>query len=371
MTEYQIAARDAALAAMPEEYDTSEGSVFWAILSAAAIPWGNMLDIIADAIEQQDPINLDNDDLDIFVARYGMTRELGHEAEANLTITLDTDTAEANVPQGTLFETEDGLQFEAVQDYEGLQDQQQITVSAIGVGLQYNVPADAITVIPVAVEGIAAVTNPLEASGGVDDESDAELLERWQIKVGYIQTGYNRAWYEQQALECDGVGYAKCYAAGETIGSDTVPDLYVYVVVLDEANTPLTEESLAAVQAIMDPDALGIGAGTAPPTAHCLVVNGTVLDVTVSIGSLTISADRTAADIKMDIDDMLQQLMGSTDVGGIVRASDVVACIRAVNGVVDVDLGSLAVNGALDNIVLAYNQSAALAEVTYGTVTSI
>ena len=219
MTENQILVRDAALAALPSDYDTGDGSVFWTIVSALAIPCGAILDAIDEAIAEKDPANLEGDDLDLFVAKYGMVRHLGTAAEASLTVTLDDTVTAADIPGGTLFETEDGLQFAADEDFTGVQDGGTITVTSVDNGEIYNVGAGEITVVPIAIEGVESVTNPTAATGGVDAETDGDLFERWQIQVGYIQTGYNKAWYEAKALDIDPVGYARAYAAGEEIGN--------------------------------------------------------------------------------------------------------------------------------------------------------
>ncbi|MDO5548303.1 MAG: baseplate J/gp47 family protein [Eubacteriales bacterium] len=369
MTENQIAARDAALAALPEEYDTNEGSVFWNIVSALAVPCGDMLDVIDTAIEQKDPANLEGDDLDVFVSRYGMARNLGAAAGAVLTVTLEESASVVDIPGGTLFETEDGLQYAADDDFSGIQNGGTITVTALENGEVYNVAADAITVIPIAIEGVESVSNSAAASGGVDIESDGDLFERWQIQVGYIQTGYNKAWYEAKALEMPSVGYARAYAAGETVGSATVPANTVYVIVLDDANLPLDAAALAAVQEALDPSSGGIGAGIAPPTARVVVRNGDVLDVAVSIGTLTIDGTYSAQEVQDGVEDLLQQELGGLQPGGTIYYAQMISAIMAADGVVNVD--GVTLNGTAASVALEYDQVATLQEVTYGTVTTV
>ena len=369
MTDNQIAARDAALAALPSEYDASEGSVFWNMISAMAMPCGDILDMIDAAMEQKDPANLEGDELDLFVSRYGLTRHPGAAATASLTVTLDDLTASVEIPGGTLFETESGLQYAADYDFPEVQNGGSITVTALENGAVFNVDANTITVVPIAIDGVASVINQTEATGGIDTESDGELFERWCVQVGYVQTGYNKAWYEAKALDIEPVGYAKCYASGETVGDSTVPANYVYVIVLDSGNEPLTEDALASVQNALDPGAGGVGAGIAPPTAHCQVVNGTTLDVTIGIDTLTIDGAYTAQDVKDSVLDLLQQMMGGLSPGDTIYYSQLISNAMAADGVVNVD--GLTVNGGTSSIKMAYNQVPRLAEVTYGTVTAV
>ena len=371
MTDNQLLARDAILNELPDEYDTESGSVFWNIASAIAVPLGEMMDTIENAIAQKDPMVMSGEDLDTFVSGYGLVRESGAEASASLTVVLDADTTAVNIPEGTLFETENGIQFAAIQNYDSVVDRQTINVEAVGIGSQYNVDSDTITVIPVALDGVESVFNTDPAYGGKDEESDGDLFERWQIQIGYIQTGYNRAWYEASALNLDEIGYAKAYAAGESIGDEIVPNNYVYLVVLDTMKAPLDDETLTSVQRVIDPDIGGIGDGIAPPTAHCMVISGTVLTLSVSIEKLSIESSAVADVVKADITDILQQMVQDIEVGGMIRLSDVLAGIKAVEGVVDVDVLGLTMNDSAENIQLAYNQSVTLGGITYGSITSI
>lgn len=165
------------------------------------------------------------------------------------------------------------------------------------------------------------------------------------------------------------VGYAKAYAAGETVGDTAVPANYVYVIVLDSGNEPLTEDSLDAVQNALDPDVGGVGAGIAPPTAHCLVVNGTTLDVQIAIQSLTIDGAYTAQEVKDRVEDMMQQMACGMSPGETIYFSQLISSVMAADGVVSVD--GLTINGGTSSITMAYNQVPSLSEVTYGTITAV
>jgi uncharacterized phage protein gp47/JayE len=369
MTDNQIAARDAALAALPEEYDTNEGSVFWNIVSALAIPCGEIMDMLDDAIEQKDPINLEADELDAFVSQFGLTRHTGAASTAVLTIKLEETVPSVDIPSGTLFETESGLQFAAAYDFTDVQDGEAITVASLENGTICNAEADTITVVPIAIDGVEAVTNPTAAAGGMDAESDGELFDRWSIQVGYIQTGYNKAWYEAKALDMDAVGYAKAYAAGEAVGSDTVPANTVLLVVLDDDNQPLDDTTLAAVQQEIDPDAGGIGAGIAPPTACVEVVSGETVEIRIAIETLAIDSAVSAQSAKEAIEDLLQQAIGGMSPGSTVYYSQVIANIIVAEGVTDI--GGVTINDAAESVALAFNQVPQLTEVTYGTVAAV
>ena len=141
------------------------------------------------------------------------------------------------------------------------------------------------------------------------------------------------------------------------------------MVVLDDANEPLTEDTLAAVQLALDPDAAGIGEGIAPPTAHCQAINGTVKDVSIAIENLTIDSDYAAQDVRDGVEDMMQQAMGSAAPGDVIYYAQIISSLMAVDGVKNVS--GVTINGAADSLALAYNQVAALSEVTYGSITVV
>lgn len=338
LTETQTAVRDEILAELPSEWDISTGSIFWNIVSALAVPVGDEVDRLEEAIKLRDPWLMTGDELDIFCRRYGIYRTAATEAETELRVTLDDEVSSVDIADGTLFETEDGIQFAASQDYTGIRTGDLIAVHAVVAGAHGNVAADKITVIPVTAEGVAMVTNPEAATGGSDEEDDIDLLERWQIKVSYRLTGYNKGWYEALALEQPDVGYAKCYAAGETLyDSETVPSGYVYLVVLDDGRKPLSAERLAELQELLDPAPQATGLGKTPATAFCMVQNGVEVPLTVTISGLKTDGSREAQAIAEAIADFTIERLDNTDVNTTVYTAEIFADAMSVDGVVKLD----------------------------------
>ncbi|HEX2927749.1 MAG TPA: baseplate J/gp47 family protein [Ruminiclostridium sp.] len=138
-------------------------------------------------------------------AEYGITRKPGTKAKAVMKITGTDGTL---VPDGKVFLTADGFQFEtdtAVTITSGIAE---VTAKAAETGDSYNVDAGMITQQLESLSGISSVTNE-KASGGSDSETDTALVKRYYDFLQNPATSGNEAHYRQWALSVDGVGAAK------------------------------------------------------------------------------------------------------------------------------------------------------------------
>jgi uncharacterized phage protein gp47/JayE len=80
--------------------------------------------------------------------------------------------------------TPTGIEFETLSDVTvGGDGTILTTVKAVNAGISGNVAANTITVIVNPIAGITSITNPNPATGGQDEESDAEFRERYSISV--------------------------------------------------------------------------------------------------------------------------------------------------------------------------------------------
>lgn len=139
-------------------------------------------------------------------SKYGITRKPGTKAEVVLQF---TGTDGAAVPAGSVFLTLAGQEFltQAAAVISG--GVATVVSKAEDVGAAYNVAAGTIVNQYNSISGITGVTNPAAAVGGTDPESDASLLQRYQLHLQKPVTGGNVHHYEQMALEVSGVGAVK------------------------------------------------------------------------------------------------------------------------------------------------------------------
>ncbi len=91
-----------------------------------------------------------------------------------------TGDAGTTVAQGKRVATEDGVEFETLEEVTlDAAGEAYPKVQAVEAGEQGNVPANTITVIINPQAGLSSVTNPEEITGGQDEETDAELRQRY------------------------------------------------------------------------------------------------------------------------------------------------------------------------------------------------
>ena len=141
--------------------------------------------------------------LTMIAEQYGVIRRPATKADGTVTVT-----GRGGVEAGTLFATTEGTKFQTLA-YASVNGTADIKVEAVKAGAEGNVKANTITVIPMSIPGITAVTNAAATTGGYDEENDADLLKRYLEKVRLPATSGNKYEYYEWAKSVSGVGDAR------------------------------------------------------------------------------------------------------------------------------------------------------------------
>ena len=164
--------------------DATEGSVLRTLFEA----WGF-------EIEQQtarfDAAVLDAIPEAVFAA-FGFDRRPATTATAILRFSRATPTGQAFlIPTGTTAETTAGAQFATTADVTLAAGTTTVdaVASALSPGARGNVPAGSITRLTTLVPGVEAVTNPLSAYGGADEETIAAQQDRFAAYLATLAKG--------------------------------------------------------------------------------------------------------------------------------------------------------------------------------------
>ncbi|MBQ3497281.1 MAG: baseplate J/gp47 family protein, partial [Oscillospiraceae bacterium] len=146
------------------------------------------------------------------------------------------------IARGTVCMTADGTRFETTEEAALAAGSLWVDVPARAIegGARGNVNAETVRMMVPAPVGIVYCTNPAAFYGGCDAEADEALRARIVASYYHLPNGANAAYYEQTAMDCEGVASAK--AVGRARGRGTV-DVYI----TSRSGTP-TEEQLAAVR---------------------------------------------------------------------------------------------------------------------------
>ncbi len=254
---------------VPDSYDKSEGSFIYDALAPAAEKVADIDDKIHVLEGKFKLSNLKGQELTQRVKDLtGIDRKAATKAIGTVTVT-----GNGLINIGDLFETEAGIQFRATEE-KSIVNTGLVNMEAVIAGVSGNVPANTITLMPITITGITAVTNVNPTQGGFPEESDAELIERAYERLRTPATSGNKHHYKNWAKEVPGVGDAKVFPLWD--GENTVK-----VTIINADREPASLELVETVQDYIDPNIEGIGAGQAPIGAYCTVVSATARTINV------------------------------------------------------------------------------------------
>jgi uncharacterized phage protein gp47/JayE len=326
------------LARIPDTIDKRQGSVVYDLLAPAAAELAQVY------IEMDNVLNLGFADttygeyLDRRAAEQGLTRKAAVKAIGRVTFSGPDGTV---IPAGTRVSTDSGTPVYFVTTTEGTITGGTVTVDAeaeVG-GVDGNVDAGKITAVIGDLAGVVTVTNAAPFTGGINEETDEELLARYKEHVTRPQTSGNKYHYEAWAKEVPGVADARCYPRWNGNGTVKV------VVVNSEKRSP----SAAVVQAVRDHIE-----EVRPVNADVTVVGVTEVPINVS-ATVTLAASANSEDAEADIREKITEYFKDIAFDEtIVRYTAIGNAILDANGVID--YSNLTVNGAVTNVILNDDQ---------------
>lgn len=268
------------LALVPSGLEVSEGSFIWDALSPMALELETAYGEIERAKEQSFINTAAGEYLDRGVAEMGLTRTSASFAIGEVTL---NGTAGSVIASGTLLATASGTRFQTTEAVViGTGGSVSAPIQAVVAGLDGNVAAGTITVIPVSVSGLASVTNAAATKGGEDEETDDDLRTRYFSEIRNRAESGNKSHYAAWADEYPGIGRYRIFPLWN--GANTVK-----VSILDSANSAAGLELIAGFQEYLDPGSTGLGNGAAPIGAVITVT--TAAEVSLVIEATVVLAD--------------------------------------------------------------------------------
>ena len=285
-----------------------------------------------------------SDYLDLKCADFAITRKSGTASTGTVTFAGANSTV---IPVGTLVQTDAGLQYATNAAVTILNDTIDAAVTAVGVGVAYNIANAVITTLPIAVSGVTAITNASAVTGGTDVESDADLLARLLAKVQLPSTSGNIYDYQTWALSIAGVGGAHIIPLWNGNGT-------VKVVLIDSTKQPASAAIITAVTNYIET--------VRPIGATVTVVAATAVPITVT-ANITKNSAYTAQQV---IDNVTASI--AAYIKSVAFNTAYISYAQIGNAILDsagvVDYNTLTVNGATANISITGLQVATAGAVT-------
>jgi uncharacterized phage protein gp47/JayE len=216
------------LSNISDEYDKTQGSFVWDILSAVAIEQGEIYIQLQEILKRAFVQSSYGEYLDLLGQHFGIERNKATKATGYLKVQGIEGTI---IPAGARFSTigddyTSPIEFETLEEVViGSSGDAVVSIRAIDAGKNGNVPAKAITLPSQYISGLSAVYNETPTSGGTDDEDDDAYRNRILNSIQKIRTGGNINDYISWAMEVDGVG--KVQIIPNKFGNGTVGVLII------------------------------------------------------------------------------------------------------------------------------------------------
>lgn len=285
-----------------------------------------------------------SDDLANRCKEFGVYRKDGSKATGQITF---SGTDGTTIPEGTLMQTAEGLQFITLEDGTISGGTIAIDIEAMDIGTDYNVPAQAITELPVQLTGVTLISNDLAITGGSAEESDDDLLQRLLLKAQTPAVSGNANHYKSWATEVSGIGDAKVFPLWNGNGT-------VKVCVIDSnkqpANADLVNDVIAHIEANRP-----IGANVTVEAATALDIN---IVVTV-IRNTNYTLEQINTNIQSKISEYLKTIAFKQS---YVSYAQIGSCILNSEGVND--YSNLILNDGVINVAIGDEQVAVAGTVT-------
>lgn len=318
------------------QFDTREGSFARTLISPASYEiWKGYtaLEGVPDMIFVTED---SGQYIDKKAADFGIIRKPGVKAAGTITFTGRNGTV---IPAGKVFLTLDGLGFtldkQVIIPQEGTA---QGTITAQDVGEIYNVEAGEISVQQSPLSGLTSFSNG-ETTGGVNRETDAQLVARYYDYIRKPATSGNVYQYEQWAESVNGVGQAKVFPLWA--GNGTVK-VVISSQDYGEADPEVVEACKEYIESVRP-----IGATVTVESAQPLKISIAAqvkLDSTTTIGEIKPQFEQAAAAYLRDIAFQKDEVIYNR----------LLFLLLDIDGVQDVP--SMTVNGGTENIPIGDTQ---------------
>lgn len=204
-----------------------------------------------------------------------------------------------------------------------------IPVIAENIGLEYNVSANTLTTIETVLPtDVVSVTNPLKASGGIDNETELEMLSRFKTFINGLQ-GTSKYGFKSSILALPGV-------RSISIDEHYPPENHIYnaTVYIDDGTGGLSTELKEQIESIINGDDTSINPGKRASGVNIRVLAATPVTINVEV---TCKIYRTEhAQAELEITDAIQQEINSLSINENFVLTSLILKLRQISYVKDV-----------------------------------
>lgn len=334
---------------LPEDIDSSEGSHTWNFLYPTALVISELCEfVLPQVIRLIFPEWSYGEYLDAHAQTRGMTRKPAVAATGQVTFTGVEGTV---IPEGTMVSTaslnseDPAISYETTEEVtipttstdDDDEDDDSSTpvygsvtanIECSEAGSAGNTPANTIVFLGSDISEVTAVTNEAATTGGIDEETDEELIARimeYDQSQGDSFVG-NVADYRRWAMSVTGIGNANVVPANDNSGTVTI--------VLTDLNGDPASQTLRTnvYNYIMSPD--NPNARLAPVNAVLQVTSPTAVEIGVR-ATVELDAEAVLEDVAAAFLTSMSAYMPEVQEAGEVKMTRVGAILSGIAGVND------------------------------------
>ncbi len=321
------------IAGVSDEYEPSEGSIFYDLLYPVAIQLYLLSEKISNLSVNAFALTAKDEYLDRKVAEQNIVRREATCSRGTLRISGERG---AVIPKGTLVAS-DKLLFET-ESASTIPEAGYIDLTAFSctTGAAGNVGIGDIYRFPVTVPGLTKVENITEFEGGYDEESDESLLERYEEKVSRPNSSGNSNEYVQWAKEVEGVSGVLVVPLWNGPGT-------VKVIITQSTSSSYDQPA----DELLVTDVATHIAKKRPIGANVTVEAALSVSITVSM-KLTMDSEVCSEDITKALENYLSETALKKSYVSYAKIGGIVLSVSGVE-----DYSDLTVNGEKENIILS------------------
>lgn len=220
---------------------------------------------------------------------------------------------------------------------------------AENVGLEYNVKENTITIIESNLSAeIVSVTNPKQAVGGTDAETQTQMLKRFKYFINGLQ-GSNRYGIMAGVLGVEGV---RSVSIDEHFPPKS--DIYNFTVYVDDGTGSLSQDLKNTVTDLINGNDTEENPGLRAAGTNVEVSAATIVSINIELTATIYRVEE--ARVQNDITVKLQEYINGLGIHENVVLSSIIVLLKQIPGITDIS--GLTVNGSTDNIVIGVNQIA-------------
>nr|DAW35200.1 MAG TPA: Baseplate J like protein [Caudoviricetes sp.] len=328
-----------------EEYDKSEGGLFYDNLAPVSIEFEELRRVLDYIFLNSFAETAQGEYLDNITKEVGVYRKQATKSKGTVIIKGTPNTV---IEVGTKVASDTYIYVTTEEKIIGASGSVEVPIESENTGKIYNLPKNTINKFPITIPNLNEVNNLKETTDGYDGETDDELRERYYFKVREPVTSGNVYHYKKWAMEVEGVGGVKVFPLWN--GNGTVK---VVVVNSDigEADTTLLKRVRDYLEEVR-------------PIGATVTVNSAVGKSITLNGKIKISKNVKFDDVKTEIESKIKEYFRKVGFKqDYVSYAQIGNIILNVQGVVDYD--NLLLNNKSINVQLTAEEIPKLSTVTF------